>query len=116
MGSIFVTGPATQYLMGFTIGIYVAKYNSVAGTWEVRDPTSAAEAGRDDWLFLRSVMFQNPATGGTLVPEIEVCPMLPHPVVLGGGECLAVVIGPDPGNAAAIITSTYLRARVSQVA
>jgi hypothetical protein len=81
---------ANPYSM--VVAIYVAELNSSATAWSVRDPNTAADANRDDYLYLDTMWASIPPSGATIttVASVEFRVSLPRPVQIGGGQGLCL--------------------------
>jgi len=116
-GSLFLTTPSAAgiYYIGF--GIYVSKFDTRTGTWAVRYPSnSAADAARDDWVALRAMVMTLPLAAGISDPMIlELKLVLPHPIILGGGEALHVCVDNNGSSVGNISVTPYFRTRIADV-
>jgi len=118
-GSFFLSNPtiAGVYIIG--VGIYISKYNTITGTWDMRFPSgTAAEGQRDDWLYLKPLVVQMPLAATYTGPIMLEIPLhLPRRVVIGGGEALHVGIDCSSAPLASSITvNPYFRGRISVIA
>jgi len=116
-GSIFLTTPTVAgiYYIGF--GIYISKYDTRTGTWGVRYASvNSSDASRDDWLALRAVVATLPLPAAVTDPMmIELNVELPHPVILGGGESLHVMVDNNASSVGSISLNSYFRTRIADV-
>jgi len=82
--------PASVFV---SYGIYISKYDTLAGNWELRFPVNSfQDAARDDWLCLDGAAFGVPAFPN--VTDYFSCSFpvgLPHPVVITAGQALHAV-------------------------
>lgn len=116
-GSFFMNTFTATGLYIVHVGIFVAELNSTGTTWSMRDPNSATDASRDDWLFLRAMDFSMVSTAGETAPGMLEVPLaIPNPVRIGGGEALMLVIGATNSNAGSFSGDLYARSRVSKPA
>jgi hypothetical protein len=85
------TANVTRYVAW--CGIYVTDLNATTTLWNARDPSVAVEACRDDFLFLEAMGFTGTLTAGSdplVMPSFDL--KLSQPVVIGGGQGVAVTL------------------------
>jgi len=116
-GSMFLSNPTAPGIYYVGVGIYISKFDSRTGTWNLRSiVNTTTDAARDDWLMLRALVMTLPLTTGvTDSMELEIRLALIHPIVLGGGEALHVAIDSSslsPGN---LNVAPFFRTRISDV-
>jgi hypothetical protein len=100
------------------VGIYIAVLNSTATAWSVRDPSAAADANRDDYLYLEtSIRNLCTSAGKTCWDAFEFDLSLPMPVRIGGGEalCLTMALG-TASNCGSLLAGLFCRSHVRQSA
>jgi hypothetical protein len=102
---------------GWSIGLYVAELNSSATAWSVRDPSTPADANRDDYLWLDQVSYGS-SIGSTQTTMSEICrrPVLPFPIRLGGGQALALTVALLSGSSGTATFDFWVRTHVRRAA
>jgi hypothetical protein len=115
--SVFLTTPTVAGIYFFGMGIYISKYDTRTGTWGVRNPTNTgADAGRDDWLQLKVMVATLPLPAAVTDPMmLELKFVLPHPVILGGGEALHLCVDNNTSSVGSISTYAFIRSRIADV-
>jgi len=115
-GSIYFTDPSATGLYRCFCGLYVAEWSNQNSTWEVRDLSSPIDSQAGDFLFLRAMAVDVPATGSDAAAvSIEVKLGLPKPIVIGQDQALMLSFqfgGPalSTMNATAFIRSRFSHA------
>jgi hypothetical protein len=119
MGSLFFRpnlGNTTAMVIDLAVAIYVAEQYPTARTnWSVRDPLNAADAARDDYLFLRGMQFTMAApTAGATVIEVRLA--IPKPETIGGGEALVCTVSTAYTTSAGstLVMTGYVRSRIGR--
>jgi len=116
-GSLYLSSPGSAGIYQLGVGIYISKFDTRTGTWAIRYPSnSSSDAARDDWLMLKAMTVALPLTAGVTDPMLlEFKLMLPHPIILGGGEALHVCVDNNTNSPATINVQAFFRTRVSNV-
>jgi len=113
-GSLALTNFANCADAGVVVAIYVTNQLSTASTsFTVRDPGNAADAQRDDYLFIRG--FSTTASGTNLTAPTIVPVMINRPVVIASGQALVMTVSLT-GAMASCIAVPWVRSHVRRAA
>jgi len=102
------------------VAIYISDINATTSAWNVRNPTVAADAARDDYLFLKMIGLDLTAyaAGGQLenriMAELELS--ISSPVLIGGGQALNVGVYSAGSSQVSLQVNSAFRTRVGPVA
>jgi len=106
-------GGSAAGVYGWAIGLYVAELNSSATAWSVRDPSTPADANRDDYLWLDQVSYTTPTSANAVAQsEISRRPVLPFPIRIGGGQALALTVALLAGSSGTSSFDFWVRTHV----
>jgi len=111
--------PSVTGIYAMAVGIYIAELNSTATQWAVRDPSLAADAARDDYLYLetctRSLCLPAAKTSWD-GEEFELT--LSQPVRIGVGQalCVTMALGSITVATATMLCGVFVRTHVRQAA